>query len=225
MIDGQPVTGIILARGGSKRLPGKNIRPLGGKPMITWTIEAGLASRTIDRLILSSDDPAIIAVSSAAGCEVPFTRPAAFAKDDTSSTDAVMHALDDLGLEDGYLVLLQPTSPLRNSDDIDGCVEKCHKERAQTCATVNKLATPKDWLVSLDENGRIYKSFRSASQEIYLPNGAVYVVEIPWFRKNRSFWLEGVTLAYEIPLARAIDIDTEADFLMAQHQISRNGQC
>ena len=220
MIDGQPVVGLILARGGSKRLPGKNVRPLGGKPMIAWTVEAGLASETIDRLVLSTDDDAIMDAARAAGCEVPFRRPKELAADETPSADAVLHALDELGIEDGYLVLLQPTSPLRTSADIDGCVEKCHKSGALTCATVSKLDCPTNWLVTLDDDGRIQKPFKAVCPELYSPNGAVYVVDVAWFRENRQFWVEGVTLAFETPAVRAVDIDTEEDFRMAQFFIS-----
>ena len=210
------VTGLILARGGSKRLPGKNIRLLGGKPMITWTIEAAFASATIDRTILSTDDEDIMVAARAAGCEVPFHRPAHLASDEASSVDVVLHAIDELELTDGYIVLLQPTSPLRIPGDIDGCVKACHENRAPACATVSKLEHSASWHISLDERGRVYRPFANHTETLYRPNGAVYVADIAWFRTNHQFWVEGVTLAYETPVNRAVDVDTEADFIIAQ---------
>lgn len=216
MIEGRPVIGLILARGGSKRLPGKNIRLLGGKPMIAWTVEAGLASETIDRLVLSTDDDAIMAAGRAAGCEVPFRRPEELAGDEATSVDAALHALDVLDLNDGYLVLLQPTSPLRSAGDIDDCVYKCHDAKVPTCVSVSALGFPAKWLVALDDAGRVQLPLFDESRSFYKPNGAVYVVDIAWFRANRQFWIEGVTLACETPVTRAVDVDTEQDFLIAQ---------
>lgn len=216
MIGNKEVLGIILARGGSKRLPGKNVRSLGGKPMIAWTIEAGLKSRTIDRLILSSDDDAIMEVGQKYGCEVPFRRPADLASDTASSADGVMHALDQLDIHAGYFVLLQPTSPLRLADDIDACVETCHNAGAPICATVSEVDVPVEWHLTLDEFGRIQKPFKAAAPMLFVPNGMVYVADIEWFRMNRSFWVEGVTVAHQTPASRSIDVDTLEDFFLAE---------
>src|SRR4051812_34752800 len=122
MIDGKSVLGLIAARGGSKGVPGKNIFVVNGRPLIQWSIDAARASRYIDRLILSSDDSAIMEVASNAGCEVPFRRDAALASDDANAIDVVADALMRLP---GYdmVVLLQPTSPLRIAADIDGAIE------------------------------------------------------------------------------------------------------
>mgnify|MGYP003462782716 FL=1 len=108
MIDGLRVLALIPARGGSKGLPGKNIRPVGGRPLLTWTIHAARTSRYVDRLVLSSDDPAIIAVAEHEGCEVPFRRDAALATDEASSADVVLDAIGRLPGHD-VVVLLQPT--------------------------------------------------------------------------------------------------------------------
>jgi len=221
MIDGKFVVGIILARGGSKRLPGKNILLLGGKPMVAWTIEAGLASKSIDRLILSSDDDGIMDAAKTAGCEVPFRRPSELSQDETTSADAVVHALDQLRVDEGYLVLLQPTSPLRTAADIDGCIDECHKSGAVSCATVSKLDCSTEWLVTLDEKGMIQKPFEVGHVQMYRPNGSVYVVDIKWFIENREFWVEGLTKAFETPPETAIDVDTIEDFKLAQYFLSQ----
>ena len=217
MIDGKPVLGVILARGGSKRLPGKNVRAMCGKPMIAWTIEAALASKTIDRLVLSSDDDEIMEAARAEGCEVPFRRPAELAGDEVTSADAVYHALRTLGIDEGYLVLLQPTSPLRTAQDIDSCVEHCCDEQASTCATVNRLPFPPEWLVTLDRQGRVTSPVRDTAHPLYVPNGAVYVVEVPWFLEHRKFWVEGVTVGHETLQERSIDVDTLEDFELAEY--------
>src|SRR4051794_29098155 len=115
MIASRKVLGLITARGGSKGLPRKNILLLAGKPLIAWSIAAGKASRFIDRVVLSSEDAEIIEVAKAHGCDVPFVRPSELSRDETPSLDPVLHALDQLPDFD-WLVLLQPTSPLRTAE-------------------------------------------------------------------------------------------------------------
>ena len=134
MIDGRSVLAIIPARGGSKGVPRKNIRPLGGKPLIAWTIEAAHRSAWIDRLILSSEDQEIIDTACAWGCDVPFVRPAELARDCTPGIDPVLHALKQLPSFD-LVVLLQPTSPLRSAADIDRCIERCQRGGAPAAVT------------------------------------------------------------------------------------------
>ncbi|MEH2097772.1 acylneuraminate cytidylyltransferase family protein, partial [Nostoc sp.] len=121
MIHGKKVLAIIPARGGSKAVPRKNIREIGGKPLIAWTIEEAKKSQYIDRLILSSEDDEIISIAQKWGCEIAFKRPVELAQDDTPGIAPVLHALNQLPIYD-YVVLLQPTSPLRQVIDIDGCI-------------------------------------------------------------------------------------------------------
>ena len=122
MIDGLSVLALVPARGGSKGIPGKNIIPLGGKPLIAWTIEAAKAVDTIDRLIVSTDDEAIAHVAQDYKCEVPFLRPPELAEDETAGIDVVLHALDELDYFD-VIVLLQPTSPFRTAAQIDEAIK------------------------------------------------------------------------------------------------------
>ena len=112
MLNGERVLAIVPARGGSKGVPRKNVRVVGGRPLIAWTIAAAKATVSVDRVILSSDDPEIIAAARDAGCEAPFVRPAALATDTASMLDVVHHAVENCGEEVGWIVLLQPTSPL-----------------------------------------------------------------------------------------------------------------
>ena len=136
MIGGQSVLGLIPARGGSKGVPGKNLRTVGGKPLIAWTVSAAHRAKTLDRVILSTDDAEIAEVARAYDCDVPFMRPAELATDDAAMLDVVRHAIRSLEETYDYVVLLQPTSPLRTAGDIDAAVELCHGDQAATCVSV-----------------------------------------------------------------------------------------
>ena len=130
MIGQQRLLAIIPARGGSKRLPRKNILDLSGKPLIAWTIEAALNSKYIDRIVVSTDDQEIANISIKHGAEVPFLRPKSLATDDASSIDTVINVLGEIEIIDQhyeYIVLLQPTSPLRTEIDIDKAIELLEK--------------------------------------------------------------------------------------------------
>src|SRR5690349_8046730 len=117
------VLAVIPARGGSKSIPRKNLAALAGKPLIVWTIEAASASQCLTRVVVSTDDPEITAVAAAAGAEVPFVRPAELAQDETPAIEPILHAVDWLDQHEGYrpdfVMILQPTSPLRQAEDID----------------------------------------------------------------------------------------------------------
>lgn len=130
MINGKKVLAIIPARGGSKGIPKKNIKPLNGKPLIAWTIEEAKKSVYIDKLIVSTDCEEILEVAKEFGAEVPFKRPAELAQDDTPSVELILHAIDYLSGYD-YITLLQPTSPLRVVKDIDQCISKTIKGNVQ----------------------------------------------------------------------------------------------
>ena len=131
MINGKSVFAIIPARGGSKGLPKKNILPLAGKPLIVWSIEAAKRSNYIDHCIVSTDNKEIANVAKLNGCEVPFLRPKHLALDETPSIDAIIDAVNfyvNKTISYNYLVLLEPTSPLRNSNDIDNALNKLNNK-------------------------------------------------------------------------------------------------
>lgn len=213
---------LIPARGGSKGLPGKNIRPLKGKPLIGWSIEAARASRYVSRIVVSSDDEEILAVARDQGAETPFRRPASLAGDATPGMDVVLHALDQLaGFE--WVVLLQPTSPLRLSADIDAAIEQCLKTNAPACVSVCEAPASPWWMFEVGAECRM-RSFLPAEQrpvrrqdlpDLYALNGAVYVAKTEWLRTSRSFLTEE-TVAYVMPPARSVDIDTLFDFQLAE---------
>jgi N-acylneuraminate cytidylyltransferase len=229
MIGGKSVLGLITARGGSKGVPGKNIFVVKGRPLIQWSIDAARQSRYIDRLVLSSDDPAIMEAAKSAGCDVPFRREAALATDEASSTDVVV---DALGRVPGYdiVVLLQPTSPLRIAADIDGAIELLVSSGAGACVTVREADDHPYWVFRLDDGGRLSRFAEPAGgmpqQRQDLPpawslNGAVYVADCSWFLQNRTF-LSPATVGYPMPADRSLDIDTQADLQLLQRIVREN---
>jgi CMP-N,N'-diacetyllegionaminic acid synthase len=217
VIGDKKVLAIIPARGGSKGVPNKNIRTLGGKPLIAWTIEAAQLSKYIDRLIVSSDDTRIIEVAITYGCEAPFVRPAELAQDDTPGIDPVLHAIEEIPGYD-WIVLLQPTSPLRTADDIDGCIETCIEGKALCCTSVSESEKSPFMMLTLDEEQNVQSLFpqlmtkrRQDLPVAYAENGAVYVTDTAWLIQERSFY-SSRTKAYVMPKERSMDIDTHADF-------------
>jgi CMP-N-acetylneuraminic acid synthetase len=217
------ILAVITARGGSKRIPGKNIKMLGDKPLIAWTIEEAMKSKLIDRSILSSDDSEIISVSKSYGCETPFTRPDYLATDDATSADVVLHAVSQIGEYD-YVILLQPTSPFRNSEDLDKSISICIDSNANSVVSVRKIREKPEWMRYTGDDGRICLPFKSPvkSEDLRIMNGAIYVVKLDWFLKERSFEGDG-TVLYEMPWERSIDIDTMEDFLYAEFLFARKG--
>ena len=227
MIDDHSVLGVILARGGSKGLPRKNVRDLAGKPLIAWTIEAGHESEYLDRLILSSDDEEIMSVAQDYDCEVPFRRPDRLARDDTPSVDALVHALDQLPSFD-YVALLQPTSPLRTAEDIDATIVQCHETEAPACISLVELGKPAQWLFALSDDDRLRPlvggsetvTRRQDAEPVYAPNGAVNVARTKWIREQTSFRTEE-TVGYVMPKERSSDVDTKLDLKWCEFLVDK----
>lgn len=222
MIDGSTVLGVIPARGGSKRISGKNIRTVGGKPLLAWSVEAAKGSSFIDRVILSSDDTEIMDVGRACGCDVPFVRPAELASDEANSLGVVRHALRNVDRAYDYVVLLQPTSPLRLSSDIDGAIEKCAGLGAATCVSLGPVDHSPYWMFHIEKSGTLKHIFpnipvphrRDPVSEIFILNGAIYVARANHLLEGGNF-LEPDTVAWLMPRERSIDIDTELDLILA----------
>ena len=217
MIGNARVLGLVTARGGSKGLPGKNIRLANGRPLIDYTIAAGRAARTVDRLVLSTDDEAIAEVALRCGCEVPFMRPAELAADGTPSIEVVLHALQALPGFD-IVVLLQPTSPAREGADIDATVERMVACAASSCVSVCAVQESPFWMYTQSAEGRLQPLLPglSATRRQDLPavftlNGAVYAARVPHLQQTRSF-VAADTVAHLMPRERSIDIDTLEDF-------------
>jgi CMP-N,N'-diacetyllegionaminic acid synthase len=218
MIAGRSVLALITARGGSKGLPGKNLLPVNGRPLLAWTVDAARRSAYVDRVVLSSDDEIIAAAALACGCEVPFRRPDELASDTAATIDVALHALAELPGHD-WLVLLQPTSPLRTAADIDAALERCVATGARSCVSVTAVEQSPYWMYRIGDNDRlnpIMEALPAASRRqdlpaVYALNGAVYVADTGELKRTRSF-INTDTVAYVMPAERSIDIDTAADF-------------
>jgi len=221
MINGQKILAIIPARGGSKSVPRKNIKILAGKPLLAWSIEEANKSQYIDRLVLSSEDAEIISIAREWGCEVPFIRPADLARDETPGVTPVLHAIHAIEGQYDYIVLLQPTSPLRTVDDIDACIRYCIQEGAPVCVSVCAVDVSPYWMYTFNEHNRLTPLMQSKSlierrqnlPPVYKLNGAVYVARTDYLLKEKHF-ITDETIAYIMPDERSWDIDNEIDFLI-----------
>lgn len=227
MIGGEAVLAIITARGGSKGLPRKNLRNLGGRPLIAWSIRAAKLSNFVDRVVLSSEDEEIMRAARDLGCEVPFVRPAELATDEAPGIAPVIHALDSLP---GYpwVVLLQPTSPLRRAEDIDACIRACADLRAPACVSVTLASDNPYWMYTFDDARRLRPLLgaerpperRQDLPASYVLNGAVYVARSEWLLKSKDF-LGASTVAHVMPPERSVDIDDQRDFEYAEFLLQR----
>lgn len=221
-------TAFIFARGGSKGLPGKNIRPLDGKPLIAWSIEQALAVERIERVIVSTDSHEIAGVASEYGAQVPFIRPSELSRDDSPEWLAWRHALNYLLETDGALpevmVSVPATAPLRLPLDIDNCLDEYAKGDADMIITVsNAHRSPYFNMVTIDEDGSVGlvippKSTvirRQDAPVVYDMATVAYVVR-PEFVLTKNATFDGRVRAVHIPPERAIDIDSLLDFQMAE---------
>lgn len=217
----------MIARGGSKGLPRKNVRPLDGRPLIVHTIEAALACRSLTRTIVSSEDAEILEVARRAGCPAPFVRPTDLADDRSSSVAVTLHALDWLESREGFapdiVVLLPPTAPLRGSAHIDAALETLRADReTEAVVAVTEPDYPPYWMLSMSE-GRLSWLFPEGGQvdrrqdlpRAYRPNGAIYAIRVPALRGQRTFYPH-ITRGYVMPRDVSVNIDSEMDFRLAE---------
>lgn len=222
MINCKSILAIIPARGGSKGVPRKNIRDLGGKPLMAWTIEEAKKSKYIDRLILSSEDAEIIDIARKWDCEVPFIRPKELAQDTTAGIDTVLHALT-IFPQYQYVILLQVTSPFRTVQDIDDCIEQCIYKDADSCVSVTEADTSPYWMYKLDCNDNLSPLIQNDTPylrrqdlpKVYSINGALYIAKTECLLQHKTFLNEN-TLAYKMSEYNSMDIDTEMDLFICQ---------
>lgn len=220
------ILALIPARGGSKRLPGKNLKQLGGKPLINWTIEAVRDIPEVFEILVSTDSPEIAAVAKSAGAYVPWLRPTELSTDDASSVDVAVHALnwyqDEVESIDG-LLLLQPTSPFRSKEMISAGIEIFQNSSKETVVGVNKLSKPIELSMKIVE-GHLkpvygWESLGQRSHEAtdtYIVNGSFYLIEPELLLSTRSFY-QPLTLPLVISDDKGqLDIDTESDFRLAE---------
>lgn len=227
MIGGRSVLTIVTARGGSKALPGKNVKDLRGRPLLSYTLEAAQASQYVDRVVVSTDSEQIASVARAHGGEVPFLRPPDLATDLARQEDAVLHAMrwveDDAGSYD-YVVLLAPTHPLRSGADVDAVLEHLvRNDAARAVVTVVPADHPPYIVNTLPADGSM-KGFVSDEHKFknrqefppfYKISGSVCAAEWAHFRAEQSF-LTDDTHAVVVDPVRGHDINTATDFAMAE---------
>ncbi|WP_457749356.1 acylneuraminate cytidylyltransferase family protein [Sulfurimonas sp.] len=214
---------VIPARGGSKRLPRKNILPLAGKPLIVWSIEAAKTSKYIDKIIVSSDDTEILKTAKEYGADI-IKRPEKLASDKATTFDTLKHVIANTDKYD-YIVLLQPTSPLRNSEDIDKAIEFLESKNADAVVSVCETEHSPLWANTLPADANM-KNFlqknilHKRSQELekyYRLNGALYIAKVEKFLQEKSFFLQKNIYAYVMQQRNSIDIDTKLDFDIASY--------
>lgn len=221
---------IIPARGGSKGLPGKNIRPLCGKPLIAYTIDCARQAKSIERVIVSTDDREIAEIARQYGAEVPFLRPDHLASDSAQAVDAYIYTISRLSQEEGVaiseFVVLLPTCPLRLPSDIDGAVALFRKKQADSVVSYTPEAHPVRWHRFLTEDGSFEDIFpptlanRQEERMSYYPNGAIYVFRSEIIRQRRYY--TNKSYAYVMPRSRSVDIDSLEDFAYAEFLMGRS---
>lgn len=226
---------IICARGGSKGVPGKNIRMLAGKPLIAWTIEQALATPGIDHVVVSSDAADIRQAAHEAGASLVVERPASLATDTISVHPAILHALDAaedaIGATPEAFVYLQPTSPLRLPDDIAGAVSLWTSSRPSSVVSVTEAAhSPYFTLLEERADGAIVLSKptdpplarRQDAPRVFQLNGSIYVFRTDAYRQEQRVLFPD-TRIYQMPEERSVDIDTELDWALAELLMERRG--
>jgi CMP-N,N'-diacetyllegionaminic acid synthase len=216
MLHGKKVLAVIPARGESRKVSGKHLRKVAGRTLLGWTIHFAQKSRYIDQLILSSDDLLIIQEAKNYGCDVPFLRPKHLARADTPYIAPILHAIDMLPGYD-YIVVLQPSSPLRSTEDIDNCLVTCVENNVHACISVSEPNYRQCYSFTMQPNNKLIPTVpgqllthRQAGEVCYMPNGAVEVAEIPWLKREQTF-LTTEILGYVMPRERSIDVDSELD--------------
>ena len=227
---------VVLARGGSKRLPGKNIRPLGGKPLIAWIIEAARSAGCFERVLVSTDDDAIAAAATAAGAWVPFRRPADLSSDAASSVDAFLHAVEWVchaspekgGFIPEVCALLQPTTPFTRPEQIRGAVETLEHGGFATLGALCPVHERPEWLFRVDPDGRavprepaLVDAPSNRLPAWYRETGSLYLARTAWLRERRSLYNFDNHGAFLMPVADAIDIDTAEDWERAEARLRR----
>ncbi len=229
MYKGKRILGLIPARGGSRGLPGKNIRPLLGKPLIAWTIEQAMACNCLDKVVVSTDDAEIAETAKKYGAEVPFIRPKELASDEAKSVDVALHALDffkDQNYEFDYLILLQPTSPLRTAADISKSVEILtdNESTADSLISVGEISHGHPAIVQkIDHRGflqpfggaRLNAVRRQDLVNAYLPYGAIFLAKVESLRKYGTFYQDR-TLPFLLERWQHYEIDDIYDFTAAE---------
>ena len=223
---------IVPARGGSKGLPGKNIKDLLGKPMIAYTIEEALKSKYITEVIISTDCKEIEEVAIKHGAKSLFLRPPYLATDSSKAIDNYIYTIDRLNKEFAYaitdFIVLQPTSPLRKVEDIDGAIELFKNKNADSVVSYTEEHHPIEWHKYITEDGKFENIFeekllnRQEIKKSYFPNGAVFVFDYELIKQAKYY--SDNSYAYVMPRNRSVDVDTIEDFKYIEFLMSGNNE-
>ena len=218
------ILGIIPARGGSKGIPKKNIKPLLGKPLIAWTIEQAQKSKYISRVFVSTEDKEIATIAEQCGEKIPFLRPEEFAKDNSPTSDAIIHTLDTFEKMGEYydiIIILEPTSPLRKRDDIDKAIETYLQKSSlsESLVSVGEVQLENPYVMKIIENDHVTpflenkQNFYQRQQlpTIYFPYGVIYLSTVKAFRECGTFY-QKTTIPYKIERWQNYEIDDIYDF-------------
>jgi CMP-N-acetylneuraminic acid synthetase len=230
------VLGVVTARGGSKGLPGKNLRPLAGKPLIAHTIDTARDSKAFDRVILSTDDDAIAAAGRSRGCEVPFMRPADLALDETPHLPVLQHAIEWLRVNDSYtpdaVMILQPTSPLRRAQDIVESIAMLEQSGADSVVSVSEVPAHYNPMRTLRIDGQGIATLLVSGEPVrrrinrrqdmpaaWTMNGAIYLFRTSVLTAAEPSLYGNRTAAYVMPPEFGISIDSLDDWNHAEHAL------
>ena len=218
---------LILARGGSKGLPNKNIKMLLGKPLIEYSIMAGKKSKYGSDVYISTDSSEIARIAKSCGAKVPFLRPKNLASDKSLSSESILHAIDYLESKNkyfDYILLLEPTSPLRNYDDVNKSIDFFFSnEKAKSCVSIVKseISHPSflfnkkgNFLNHYSNNNSVIR--RQDLSDLYYPEGSIYLCEIETYKKTHTFYMNDFTIGYELPFWKSFEIDTMEDFIIVE---------
>jgi len=231
MYKGKRILGLIPARGGSKRFPGKNIQPLLGKPLIAWTIEQALYSKCLDKVIVSTDSEEISAIANKYDKTMVCMRPNQLATDESKIIDTIIHVLDFLAKKESifdYLVLLEPTSPLRAKNDIDKAIALLsdNEDCCDSVVSCGKVTLEHPFMaksVGIDgfirpfiEDGPAFARMQDIPKEAYIPYGVLYISKVEIIRRLRTFY-SAKTMPYYLQRWQNYELDDACDFLAVEN--------
>lgn len=229
------ILAVITARGGSKRVPGKNVRPIAGKPLLAWTIEAALGCRErLHAVVLSTDDEEIANAGRQFGAEVPFARPAELSGDTAGSLAVVQHATRFVEARDGvrmdWVLLLQPTSPLRTTGDIEAAIDLAVADACDSVVAVTEMPVHPVFSKKIDADGLLRPFLleepeglrrQDAGPPAFIRNGAIYLTRRDVLMDQNSIYGARIRPCV-MPAERSVDIDTETDFNLAELLLSKS---
>jgi CMP-N,N'-diacetyllegionaminic acid synthase len=223
MLKNKTFLAIIPARKGSKGVPGKNIKEINGKPLISLSIQEARKSKYIDKLIVTTNSKEIASIAIQAGAEAPFLRPEQLAKDDSSAASVILHALDFPSIKEldfDYFIYLQPTSPFRTAEHIDSAIENIIKNNdANSLVSVCTPMTHPYWMKTINQKGFLDELIKTESvfhnrqelPDVYAVNGAIYICKLSVFLSNKTFY-KGNCIPFFMSVRSSIDIDNKNDW-------------